>query len=116
MGKIVEKVVYHQLDPKDVARWAEQRRGRDNVARCPEGFTFSPSGRDGFIYYRSGLRTLELYWEMSGVPQYDILLSLEGLKEWVAPDSEPTSPGEQTEIRVALERWLASRGMKASMS
>jgi hypothetical protein len=112
MSKFADPI-YVQLDPKDVARWTANRRRRDKVGELPDGFTFKPSGRDGYIYYREGERMLELLWEMSGPDDYDILLALDGLREWVLPQVEPIEITKQQEIEASLRSWLRHHGIRA---
>ena len=60
-----------------------------NIASLPQGLTFCPDGRSGLIYFRRDDHVLELYWEMSGVDDYDILLSLEGVRRWAQNETGP---------------------------
>lgn len=115
MSKFTDPV-HGQLDPKEVARWTAIRRRRDGVAQLPEGFSFRPSGRDGFIYYRKDHRILELYWEMSGLDDQDIILFLRGLRQWVLPVSEAVDLADQRGIEAALRQWLTSNNMRASIN
>ena len=48
-------------------------------------FTMTRSGRNGCIIYKSDDKNLEIYWEMSGVPEYDMLLAPVDLREWKLP-------------------------------
>jgi hypothetical protein len=44
-------------------------------------------GRAGTIYYEEQRRVLGLTWEMSGVPEYEILVNTFNLRSWVLPES-----------------------------
>lgn len=105
----------HELppDPAIVADRRAQRRRDDKVGELEQGFTFRPSGSDGYIYLRNGARILELYWEVSGVADYDILLSLAGLRQWVLPPAEPIEVEEWAAIQAKLRDWLSTRNIRA---
>jgi hypothetical protein len=103
------------VTPEERSRWLRRRHKRDAVADLPQGFSFRAQGRQGFIYYREGNRVLELYWEMSGIPEYDILLNVFGLGRWVWPSIEETPMADRGRIRQALEAWLAGSGYRAQL-
>ena len=77
-----------------------------------QGFTFRPDGRSGFIYFRSGDRVLEIYVEMSGVPEYDMLVWPDGLDTWVYPEGVPLTADERTEVRNQFSTWLSQQKFK----
>ena len=78
----------------------------------PQGFTFRPDGRSGFIYYRLGDRVLEIYVEMSGVALYDMLVWPEGLDDWVFPEARPLTGDERIDVRSQFRAWLSEQGLK----
>lgn len=80
-----------------------------NFARLPQGFSFHPEGRSGAILYRRGEHILELYWERSGSPEYDILISLDDLRTWKYPQVEVVSVNERNTIIEELRLWLAEK-------
>jgi hypothetical protein len=106
-------VVEHPLDEKEIRKLDRQRWRKNGVADLAEGFTLKPDGRAGGIYFRRGPQVLELYYELSGDPAYDILLWLRGLSEWILPERAPTSSAEQRLIRAELERWLKENDTRA---
>lgn len=116
MGKFTTPIPVPPPDPKVVARWNAKRRSKHEVHKLEEGFSFRASGRDGFIYFKEDEKIMELYWEMSGVPQYDILLSLGGLSEWALPSVEPTDHDKQVEILAKLKAWLEANTLRAELS
>jgi hypothetical protein len=113
MSKFTAPIHEPPPDPQTLARWNAKRRHDDKVDELAQGFSFRASGRDGFIYYREGARVLELYWEMSGVNEYDVLLSLKGLREWALPHVESIEPAKQEEILAALRSWLSANKVRA---
>ncbi|HEX3698296.1 MAG TPA: hypothetical protein VH374_23190 [Polyangia bacterium] len=100
--------VTEDIPPERKEKWRRQRWRDDRVVDLLQGFTFKTSGRQGFVYYREGDRMLELPWEMSGVPEYDILLNIFGLTRWVLPTIEPIPEGEGRRLEQDLKRWLDS--------
>jgi hypothetical protein len=82
------------------------------VSTLPQGFTFRPDGRSGFIYYRAGDRVLEIYVETSAVARYDMLVWPEGLDEWVYPESAPLSSDERIDVRRQFRTWLKHQKFK----
>ena len=91
---------------------AEADRRAKVAPTLPQGFTFQPEGRSGFIYYRAGDRVLEIYVEMSGVPHYDMLVSPDGLDQWVFPTVAPLTPEERVAIRTQFSAWLTQQNFK----
>ena len=90
-----------------------QLNRRTKVAPAlPQGFTFHPDGRSGFIYYRAGDRVLEIYVEMSGVAHYDVLVWPEGLDTWVYPERTPLTADELIEVRKQFSAWLRQQNFK----
>jgi hypothetical protein len=86
---------------------------RSKIApRLPQGFTFRPEGRSGFIYYRAGDRVLEISIEMSGVAHYDMLVWPEGLDEWVYPEYAPLTADERMDVRSRFSTWLSQQKFK----
>jgi hypothetical protein len=115
MSKFTTPIHEPPADAATVARWDAQRRREHKVDELDQGFSFRASGRDGYVYYREGDKLLELYWEMSGVDAYDILLSLNGLREWALPQVEPVEPAKQNEILGALQSWLDANKIRAQL-
>lgn len=104
------------VTPEQAEKWARKRRNRHHIADLPDGFAFLADGRAGFIYYREHGKILELMWEMSGVPEYDILLNTFGLRSWVWPEKQPVSEEDRVRIRAALVEWLARANYRAELS
>ena len=115
MSKWSELIYEDAPDERTVARWNARRRRRDKVDELGAGFSFRASGRQGYIYYREEGRIMELYWEMSGVDEYDILLSLNGLREWALPHVEPVDSAKQKEILTDMQSWLVANNVRAKL-
>lgn len=96
--------IHEQSSPSERARIDQQRHRKDAADELPEGFTVKSNGRDGTIYYREGLRTLELAYEADGT-QPGVLVHVAGLNTWVLPAPQATTANEIARIRSALEDW-----------
>lgn len=88
----------------------DQKRREAIFSRLEPGFTLKRRGRSGFLYYKTRERMLELYTEMSGVPEYHYLIWEEGLKHWVFPEQELVSSEDRTRISQELGEWLKEQG------
>jgi hypothetical protein len=107
--------VTDDISPEQREKWQRKRRREDRIEALADGFTLVAHGRGGFIYYREAGKILELFWEMSGVPEFDILLNTFGLGNWVWPSSEPVSPADRSRIHDALASWLKQVGYRAQL-
>jgi hypothetical protein len=98
-------------------KWKNERRQKDklNVLLKKNGFYIKNHGRGGMIYYIDNGKVLEIDFEMSGVPQYDLLLYFDNLKGWAIPKNEPFAFKEQSEIRERLLEWLKSKRIKSDL-
>ena len=57
---------------------------------------------------------LEIYTEISGVPEYDFLIWEEGLEDWVYPNRESLSELEKERISKELVFWLRRQRFKTN--
>ena len=98
-------------------KWISERRQKDNFDKLIkiDGFHIKYHGRAGLIYYIENGRVLEIDFEMSGVPQYDLLLYFDTLKGWTIPKNEPFAFKQQSEIKERLLDWLKSKRIKSDL-
>jgi hypothetical protein len=96
-----------------VADLKRSAKMKASFAALPEGFSLESRGRSGCVFFRERNRVLELYWEISGVEDYDWLLSLEPAKAWTHPKEEKITESKRREILDALERWLVSKKIRS---
>lgn len=95
-------------------RAKELQRREEAFARIPDGFTSEDKGRCGYIYYREGDKMREIGWEMSGVPELDILV--DGIKAtWTIPAHVPIPIEQRLEILGRLRAFLAGRKLKTNV-
>ena len=76
-------------------------------------FIMNGSGRCGTITYHEGARNIEIYWEMSGTPGYDIAFLPLDLKEWADPKGVKIDKEHQIEILRNLRQWLKNQNEEA---
>jgi hypothetical protein len=93
-------------------REAQEKRRQKDFLHLKEGYTFKPDGRSGFVYYREGAQILEIYWEMSGVRQYDVLISLSEIQKWTRPEGASISPEKKQQIITGLKDFLAAKKIR----
>lgn len=77
-------------------------------------FTIIHSLRDGVIRYQSGENSREIYWEMSGSPEHDILVAPMDLREWDAPKGLPIPRQRQMEILQELRAWAKEQRLRTN--
>jgi hypothetical protein len=98
-------------------KWISERREKDNFDKliAADGFHIKYHGRAGMIYYVDNGKVLEIDFEMSGVPQYDLLPYFDNLKSWTIPKNEPFAFKEQSAIKEELLEWLKSKRIKTDL-
>lgn len=79
----------------------------------PYQFQLSASGRCGTISCFKGNQNLEMEWEMSGVPDRDILLAPIDLTRWASGEDVPMA--EQRVILGYLREWLVGTKTRADI-
>ncbi len=60
------------------------------------------------MYFKEGDHILEIYWEMSGVPAYDVLISLPEIQKWTCPVGEQIPPQKKNDIIGGLRNCLSA--------
>ena len=85
---------------------AQQKRRQTDFPGLAQGYTFKAEGRSGFVYYREGEQILEIYWEMSGVPRYDILISPSEIGNWTTPGGLAIPSLKRDQIISGLKEFL----------
>jgi hypothetical protein len=90
-----------------------RERQKHAFEKYADGFTFESAGRSGYIYYREDGKLAELYWEMPGLDDYDILLHLDGASDWVFPTTEKIAGEKRRTIIDTLEAWLIGKKIRS---
>lgn len=82
---------------------------------CPS-FQLRTTGRRGEIECREAAgRVLRIPWEMSGSPEYDLLLAPLNLSCWSSSADASIPPPKQRGILAALRHWLRSRNLRTDI-
>lgn len=69
----------------------------------------------GPIFYREEDRRVNIYWERSGHPDYDIGIGPINLREWHEPKGTKIDKGHQLKILRKLRQWLKDQNMKSAL-
>ena len=83
--------------------------------RRKNGFRIKSYGRAGKIIFVDNERVCEMELEVSGVPQFTILIYFDALQFWTKPEGVLISNEEKLEIRSKLIGWLARKKLKAQL-
>lgn len=78
-----------------------------------EPFQFSREGRCGYIKFNENGFKKDLYWEMSGSKEYDILMSPINIKHWDEPQGLELSLYERLNFLYRLRKYLDSINFKS---
>jgi hypothetical protein len=120
-GTTLEKISDTQYK-QHVSRKAQQ--GRDDERRKKdglpgfihkEGFHMPGNGRGGTLYYVRDRKVGEIYWEISGVPQYDLLIAVNSVNHWALPAPQTMTEAEKQKLRDELEVWLKKQRIRADL-
>lgn len=97
--------------------WNEERRRKDNVPKLlkKNGFHLVNNGRAGTIYYVKDGQLIEIGFEMSGVKEYDILISFNIVIHYVLPNKVDLSEREKSLLKTELIKWLEEKRIKAKL-
>ena len=76
-------------------------------------FSLQANGRCGIISCSKGDLMMEIEWEMSGVPDMDILMAPVDLNRWRS--GQEISLAEQRYILDRLRTWLHEKGIRADI-
>jgi len=79
------------------------------------GFHIESKGRAGTIYYVENKKVLKIDLEVSGVPQFDILVYFDNIVSWTLPVAQELTNKEKSEIRIKLIDWLHKKKIRAEI-
>ena len=96
-------------EEEKIARWQQ-----DKVEKLLtiEGFHIKEHGRSGFLYFIEKGKFCEIYFELSGVSQYDILVFFDEISEWCFPVKKEITDIEKEVIKEKLVNWLKIKKIK----
>jgi hypothetical protein len=78
-------------------------------------FKMNNHGRCGTITYKTGCNKIVVEWEMSGSPEYDILLAPMDIREWNEPKGIKIPLEMQKEFLQSLRSWFKYKGLKSDI-
>jgi hypothetical protein len=95
--------------------WDEARRSKHNVPKLlrKNGFHMVQDGREGTLYYVNKGRLMEFYVELSGDPEYSIIISFNRVTGYVLPERVRLTDEEKNQLKVDLQAWLRRQGIRA---
>lgn len=97
---------YEPVDASDSEKWKRIWWKKCNVDKLDDGFTFIRDGRTGSIFYKENPHILELSYELSGAPEFDILIDDSGFSKWILPSKEAIDNHKIVVIKNELALWL----------
>jgi hypothetical protein len=100
------------MDYSKVIEEANTKRRSKVWPTLKDGYTFVADGRSGFVYFKEQDKILEVYWEMSGVPQYDVLISTWEIQKWTFPSQEIIPEEARKRIISGLRDYLISQKIR----
>ncbi|HEV7347926.1 hypothetical protein [Telluribacter sp.] len=114
--KISEDNYITHIPQEQKDKWLIDKWDKDKLPEIllTHGFHLKQDGRAGTIYYVSNDQFCEIYYELSAVPQFDILIFFDSLKEWSQPKREMTEE-ENIKLKQELTNWLAKEKIKADL-
>lgn len=115
--KIDESTYQHKIAKVINDKWISERRQKDKLDELltQNGFHLKSQGRAGTIYYIDNGKVLEIDYEISGVPQYDLLPYFDNIETWAIPNGEPLQAEQKAEIRQQLLEWLKTKRIKTDL-
>jgi hypothetical protein len=107
----------YQMQMSQAVREArnEERRRKHNVPRLlrKDGFHMVQEGREGTLYYVDDGRLMEFYVELSGNPEYSIIIQFNDVNDYVLPTRVKLTDEEKKQLRADLQKWLDRKGTRA---
>jgi hypothetical protein len=107
--KISKETYFVKIPQEEKDKWETERWRKDKVEKLlkTQGFHIKDHGRSGMIYFVENDKFCEIYYEISGVSQYDILIFFDSLSEWAFPQKKEMMDYEKEAIKEKFS-YLAS--------
>ena len=105
----VTNISQEQLDNWKIEKW---KKDKVNDLLNDDGFHIKQDFRAGTIYFVEKFKVCEIYFELSGVSKFDILVFFDNLEEWSLPFKIKMTKLEIQEIREKLIIWLNEEKIK----
>ena len=114
--KVSENEYILHIPEEQKQKWDEERRTKDHIGDMinEDGFYIRSTGRDGMVYYVEDQKVCEFFYEISGVPEYDLLFAFESLNSWFLPKSQITEDMKE-KIKVKFIDWLEDKKIRGKL-
>jgi hypothetical protein len=115
--KVSKDSYFINIPQEEIDNWEINRWEKDQVLNLlnKDGFHLKPHGRSGTIYYIEKKQFCQIYFENSGVKEFDILIFFEKLTKWEMSKKEVINEKEKNEIRERLISWLKEKGIRSDL-
>lgn len=111
--QISEDTYITHIPQEQKDKWLIEKWAKDNLIEIllKDGFHLKQDGRAGTIYYVAEGRFCEIDYELSAVPQFDILIFFDNVTEWSYPKQGMTEE-EKIKLKQELSDWLTEERIK----
>lgn len=115
--KVPEATFVTEIPKEQKDKWENERREKDKVEQLIniDGFHDKSNGRAGTIYYVEKGQICEMYYEISGVKEFDILIWFDLLSDWILPERKAIKFEEKEAIKEKLVDWLKQKRIRAEL-
>ena len=116
-SKISESSYLTNIPNEEIDKWQIDHWKKDKVNKLiqKDGFYLKPDGRSGTIYFVEENKLCQIYFEISGVKEFDILIFFEQLNQWELPNRKVMLENEKEVIKEKLSIWLGKEKIKADL-
>ena len=116
-SKISESSYLTNIPNEEIDKWQIDHWKKDKVNKLiqKDGFYLKPDGRSGTIYFVEENKLSQIYFEISGVKEFDILIFFEQLNQWELPNRKVMLENEKEVIKEKLSIWLGKEKIKADL-
>lgn len=108
----ITHIPQEQFDKWKIEKW---RKDKVNDLLNNDGFYIKQDFRAGTIYFVDKVKLCEIYFELSGISQFDILVFFDNLEEWSLPSKIKMTKLEVKKIREKLIIWLSRENIKSDL-
>lgn len=115
--KVSDNLYITPISEEQQKHWSNKRRQKDKVEKIAQmdGFHLKNHGRSGMIYYAESGKVCEFDFEISGVPEYDLIFYFDTLNNWFFPINLSINMEDKERIRLQFIDWLKSRKIKGDL-
>jgi len=100
--KISDNLYITNIPEAQKQKWDNERREKDGVKKIAQknGFHLKNHGRSGTVYYVESEKVCEIYFEISGVPEYDLIFYFDSLENWFLPTDVTMASKDKEKIKL----------------